>query len=522
MAVSDPTGARPAAPAEPTVRRPTDASWIMRHRGLLAIVALGAAVRFATLTQQSFWLDEAQAAHELSLGWGAMLDAWNRAEWNPPLYLLIGWPWARLFGTGEASLHTLSALFGIALIPVVYAAGAELVTRRAGLWAAALAALNPFMIWYSQEAREYALLTLLSAISLWCFARAWSAGPGSGGRRALIAWTAISVLALLTQYFAAFLVLPEGLLLIWRLRSRTSVAALGLQGVALAAFLPHVQPQLGSDATFITSQPLWLRIQQVPATFVLNTLAQSSLVHWGVAGGVVAVAIAGGLLLAVGDPQEVSGAALATALAAVVILLPLVMALVWHDDFIARGLMPAWPPLAIAFGAACGARAAPAAGAALGAVLLGLFAWAGIRIDTDQTFQRPDWRGVAAALGRGPAGPGARAVVVYPGSFGAGPLSLLLPGTPWAGPGGHGAAPGTPQTVSEVDIVANAGAEPLSREGTARLIARRTVDGYLVLRYRLAAPSPTDAADLMAFTAAALRGTTVVPTVLIQPPPSLS
>jgi hypothetical protein len=192
---------------------------------------------------------------------------------------------------------------------------------------------------------------------------------------------------------------------------------------------------------------------------------------------------------------------------------------VWHDDFIARGLMPAWPALAVAFGAACGVRAAPAVGGVLAVVILAAFVWAGIRIDTDQTFQRPDWRGVAAALGSG--GGRARAVVAYPGQFATGPLSLLLPRTPWSGPGGVVPDPDAPTTISELDIVANAGVVPVRPPAAVALIARHQVDGYEVLRYRVSAASPTDPAEITGLAASLLRGAPSGPTVMIQPAATL-
>ncbi|MGI8712304.1 MAG: glycosyltransferase family 39 protein [Solirubrobacteraceae bacterium] len=186
---------------------------------LLALIVVAAVLRFATLGSQSYWLDESQAAHELSLSFGSMLKAWNAAEWNPPLYLVLAWPWATVFGTGEVGLRALSALLGIGLVPLLYLCGAELVSRRAGLMAAALAVVNPFMIWYSQEAREYMLLAVLCSASMLFFARAWR----SGRSRDVIWWAIFSALALLTQYFAGFLIAAEGLLLVYRLRSRASL-----------------------------------------------------------------------------------------------------------------------------------------------------------------------------------------------------------------------------------------------------------------------------------------------------------
>jgi hypothetical protein len=506
------------------VRSGARASWIGRsvetvtsQRVVIALMAIGAAVRFATIASQSYWLDEAQAAHEVSLSFGHMLSAWSSSEWNPPLYLLLAWPWAHIFGTGEAGLRSLSAIFGIALIPVLYACGSELVSRRAGLVAALLVAVNPFMVWYSQEAREYMLLALLSGASLWLYARTYR----TGARRDLVWWSILSALALLTQYFAGFLVVAEAIVLIWRLRSRESVVAVALQGVVLAAFLPHVLPQLRVPATFITDQPLLLRLQQVPVTFALNTLYKSSLVHWGLVGGAVAAAVVIGLLLIAAEDRELQGVVLAAIPAAAVLLIPLAMSLVGHDDYLARGLMPAWPPLAVVFAAACTPRRAPVAGAALAVVLVGLSVWSGIRIDTDQVFQRPDWRGVAAALGPRWAGEDvgrSRAIVTYPGDFASGPLSLDLDRTPWAGPGEAPATDAGPATISEIDVVANAG-QPLAATANGdRLIARHDVDGYLVARISLPAPVSATASTVLAAADALLATPSAPAPVMFQQP----
>ena len=174
-------------------------------------MAVGAVLRFATLGAQSYWFDEAQAAHELHLSLGAMLSRMVAVETAPPLYFVLGWAWAHLFGTGEVALRSLSALAGTALIPVAYLCGRELVSRRAGVLTAAFVAVNPFMVWYSQEAREYMQVALLCGISLYWFLRVWRDPSG----RNIAWWTLFSVLALLTHYFAAFLIAPEALWLLY-------------------------------------------------------------------------------------------------------------------------------------------------------------------------------------------------------------------------------------------------------------------------------------------------------------------
>ena len=103
-----------------------------------------------------------------------MLSSTVAVETAPPLYFVLGWAWAHLFGAGEVALRSFSALAGTALIPIAYLCGRELVSRRAGLLTAAFVALSPFMISGTrQEAREYMLVAAFCGASLLCFLRAW-------------------------------------------------------------------------------------------------------------------------------------------------------------------------------------------------------------------------------------------------------------------------------------------------------------------------------------------------------------
>jgi mannosyltransferase len=469
-------------------------TWIV-----VGLVVLAAVLRFTTLSSQSYWLDESQAAHELGLSFGGMLHGWNAAEWNPPLYLVVAWPWAKVFGTGEVGLRSLSAILGVGLVPLMYLCGRELVSGRAGVIAAALAAVNPFMIDYSREAREYMLLMVLCTASLLFFARAWQRRSS----RDLVWWAILSALAVLTQYFAGFLVAAEGVLLIYRLRSRVSLIALGAQAVVLAPFIPHVIPRLSEKAAFITDQGLGTRIQQVPVAFGLDTLFKSPSVSYGLLGAAALGAVVIALLVVGADDRQLRGAGLAALLAGSVLLIPLLLALLGHDDYIARGLMPAWPPLAIVVAAACAAPGAKLPGAALVGVLVAAFLWAGFKINSDAYYQRPDWRGVAAALG---SHTGTRAIVAYDGQFATGPLSFYLRGTPWSGPGEARGTDTGPVTIDELDVVGDPGQSAAALPPGISKISARTVDGYLVYRFKLPGPWRTDPAQINARASQLLPG----------------
>nr|MDQ3936735.1 glycosyltransferase family 39 protein [Actinomycetota bacterium] len=147
----------------------------------VAALTLGAAaLRFATLDVQSLSGDEGVTSALLRMGFGDMLSTIPDTESTPPLYYVLAWLWTQVFGHGEVGMRSLSAVFGTATVPAAWAAGRALASSRVGVAGAALAAVSPLLVWYSQEARSYALLVLLATVSLWLAARAVERG---GGRR---------------------------------------------------------------------------------------------------------------------------------------------------------------------------------------------------------------------------------------------------------------------------------------------------------------------------------------------------
>ena len=160
------------------------ATWL----AVVVLTALGAALRFATLDTQSFWLDELVTVSLLDRDFADMLEGVRGTEATPYLYYVLAWPWAQVFGLGEVGLRSLSAVVGTLAVPVSYAAGAALCSRRVGVVVAALVAVHPFLVWYAQEARSYSLLVLLGACVVLFLGRALRAplvrcrGDGTQGR----------------------------------------------------------------------------------------------------------------------------------------------------------------------------------------------------------------------------------------------------------------------------------------------------------------------------------------------------
>jgi 4-amino-4-deoxy-L-arabinose transferase-like glycosyltransferase len=471
---------------------------------IVAITAIGAILRFATLGSQSYWVDEATTVHEMHVSFGALLHQVRVNETTPPLYFVLAWLWAKIFGTGEVGLRSLSALLGTAVIPITYLCGRELISRWAGLVAAAFAAVSPFLIWYSQEARSYMLFATLCGLSLLFFARARRV-PST---RNIGLWALFSALAVTSHFFAGFLVAPEGVWLLISIRTRAVLIADAVVAGVQVAVIPLAVSDTHHPLSWIQTFPLSVRIQQIPVDFGLSTLFQSPVVTEGLLGAAVLAAVVAGFLLAGSTREQRRGAAVVAILAACVILLPIALAEFGRDYVVARNFMPAWIPLAILLGAACTASRTLPVGAALAALALGAFVWAGVRIDQDPQYQRPNWRGVAAALG---SASGPRAIVAYASGFASQPLEVYLRGIPW-GPAGP-----EPVTVGEVDLIGNTYQTlPHPLPAGITLLGSRTVDGFLVDRFRVAPawrlpPSTIGQRATMLFGPGA-------PTVLIQQP----
>lgn len=173
---------------------------------LAGLLLLAASLRFDGLGRQSLWADEGNS-------WGmavrplAAIGAAVSADIHPPLYYYLLNLWSQAFGTSEAGLRSFSALVGCLLVVVTYYWARRLAGLGAALAAGLLAAASPFALYYSQEARAYALVALLGAASSLAFGAFWQARAGGrDGRAAAVAYVLASA-ALLWSHYLAILVL---------------------------------------------------------------------------------------------------------------------------------------------------------------------------------------------------------------------------------------------------------------------------------------------------------------------------
>ncbi|HET6508225.1 MAG TPA: glycosyltransferase family 39 protein [Baekduia sp.] len=218
-AVADAPAQAPATASEPATSSPTLVRaarrhpWAPRVVGVLAIMALSVWLRTHALDAK-FWIDEG-----LSVGI-AHHDLWHipgvlRQDGSPPLYYMLLHVWMGVVGgDGESRTHALSVLFATLTIPAAWVAGRRLFGERAAWASAALCATLPFLTYYAQETRMYALVALLGTCASGAFAIAY----GRGERWAIPLFGVLTAATVYTHNWGLFLAVGMGvafLVLLW-------------------------------------------------------------------------------------------------------------------------------------------------------------------------------------------------------------------------------------------------------------------------------------------------------------------
>lgn len=135
---------------------------------LLFILGIASGLRFYDLGAQSLWSDEGNSAALAARSLAQIAqDAAN--DIHPPLYYWLLRLWTQIFGTTEAGLRSLSAVLGVLLVLATTHLGRISFSRNVGLAAGFIAAIAPFQVYYSQEARMYMLLALEATVAVQIF-----------------------------------------------------------------------------------------------------------------------------------------------------------------------------------------------------------------------------------------------------------------------------------------------------------------------------------------------------------------
>ena len=384
---------------------------------LLAVAGLtllGFGIRLAEFDQSllgdelsTYWI-----VHGHSLG-DVLSSVRSNDEITPPLYFVLGWASLKL-GPDPEWVRLPSLLAGTATIPLVYLLGARTVSRSTGVVAAAVIALSPFMIYYSVEARSYALMIALLTASTVALLAALDSGRG----RWWFAYAACSCGALLSHYTSVFPLAAQFAWVVWAHREAIRELLLSNLGVLIgfSPWIPGFIADNNSPTTAILSalQPFTLdavrfALEQWAVGYPYVRLESVP----GVAAGVLLIA---GLLIGAvggaprarqslrGSSRGLSGALgripprliLIALLAVATPLGEAVYSALGTNLLGARNLNASSPGLAVAIGAIVTSAALPLAIAAVALVLSGFGLAAAKSLDSE--VGRIDYAGAARLI----------------------------------------------------------------------------------------------------------------------------
>ncbi|MBU0705538.1 MAG: glycosyltransferase family 39 protein, partial [Chloroflexi bacterium] len=229
---------------------------------LLITLLLAAVLRFYHLDVQSFWNDEGNSARIAERTLDLIVEG-AAGDIHPPGYYLLLHYWRATFGSSEFALRSFSVACGLMLVALTYLLGRRFFGEITGLMAAFLGAISPFAVYYSQEARMYALLGALSAASAYSLLHLLQK-PGFFRKTWFLAYVLTSAAGLYTHYAFTFVLLVHNAILgLWWLavvrrsgnRWRWLLMWGGAQATVVALYLPWLSIALRSATGWSPAGP---------------------------------------------------------------------------------------------------------------------------------------------------------------------------------------------------------------------------------------------------------------------------
>jgi hypothetical protein len=206
----------------------------------LLITLVGGLLRLYRYTALSLWFDEGGTIWFARLPWANVLGMGPTYDTHPPGYNVL----IKLLSLVVPELiagRLLSVVAGTLTIPVLYALARRLLPAPAALVASGVLAFAPVHLWYSQEARQYALMTLLVA----CSYLALVAFHQTLARRWAVAYALATLAAIYCEYSAVYALAGQVVIFAYltRVHRRRALPIWIAAGAVVVGFLPWL-PQL--------------------------------------------------------------------------------------------------------------------------------------------------------------------------------------------------------------------------------------------------------------------------------------
>lgn len=225
---------------------------------LLVILILGAFLRFYGIEYQSLSNDELSSWKRSSYDdLTTVINEGVRPDVHPPGYQILLFFVEKIFGDSEMVLRFPSALFGVLSILVIFLIGLKLYTYREAILSSALMAVLWCPIFYSQDARSYAMLLFFTLLSSYCWMLMVDTLKGGSTRRGpLIAYAVTAAVCAYTHYFGTYMIALQGIFtIILFIRGRKTFFTVLIVYAAIAVvclpWLPIMREHLAMGSIWI-------------------------------------------------------------------------------------------------------------------------------------------------------------------------------------------------------------------------------------------------------------------------------
>ncbi|MFI5266116.1 MAG: glycosyltransferase family 39 protein [Chloroflexota bacterium] len=232
----------------------------------VVVLLVAFALRAGRLDFQSLWYDEGSSLYLSRQSLGAITNG-TAHDIHPPLYYYFLHFWMAAAGQGEYAVRFLSLLAGVLIVALLYVLGRRLLGASAGAMAALAGAVSPLLVYYSQETRMYAQVTLFGLLSTYLLVRATEQLGRKAGAGAWPAYFAASAACLYSQYIGALVLAFQGLYGLF-VRRKALLPFVAAAAATVLVFVPwlaiakdsllswpstdafHAGPRLFGDAAF--------------------------------------------------------------------------------------------------------------------------------------------------------------------------------------------------------------------------------------------------------------------------------
>jgi uncharacterized membrane protein len=205
---------------------------------LILILVTATTIRLIGINQ-SLWLDEAISAKVITqYSYSQIVNVFSPHDFHPPLFYLTLKLWSQLAGTSEVGMRLLSVLFSLITIVLIY--------KLAGWEPAALTAFNPLLLYYSQEARMYSMVTMIVTAALFCLIK-----------KKYVGYTIFAGLGFLTFYGSAFVMLSVSLYFLYKRQIKLFLITSTGPLAAMLLVLPLLRQQLVNSQEMLSQVQGW-------------------------------------------------------------------------------------------------------------------------------------------------------------------------------------------------------------------------------------------------------------------------